>query len=215
MGVRFWGRSVSGLGPGPGLGGLGPGWCVAGVVGGWVHGGPALEQGAAGASSRLGGSSTGGGMVTSCRSFLLFRNSLQEGEIQERWRKISAWAFTVLCSLEDEKMFILIPLLLFLSPVCGDLSNFTFYTDTYMTSWTKAQTFCRKYHTDLITIRNEQENTFFNGRGWIGLYRANTNTWKWSRGDEITSERLIIGSQKQCSFLNCVKSHCGFDVTYV
>ncbi|KAL3976483.1 a disintegrin and metalloproteinase with thrombospondin motifs 8 [Sarotherodon galilaeus] len=105
MGVKFWGRSVSGLGPWPGLGGLGPGWCVAGVVGGWVYGGPGLAQGAASASSHLGGSSTGGGGCHILQELSSLQElTLQEGEIQERWRKISAWASIVLCSLEDEWM---------------------------------------------------------------------------------------------------------------
>lgn len=105
MGVRFWGHSVSGLGPWPSLRGLGPGWCVAGVVGGWVYGGPVLAQGAACASNHLGGSSTGGGGCHILQELSSLQElSLQEGEIQERWRKISAWASIVLCSLEDEWM---------------------------------------------------------------------------------------------------------------
>lgn len=100
---------------------------------------------------------------------------------------LAVHTFSLQCQGILRKMFILIPLLLFISPVCGDLLNFKHYSGSNMTTWTKAQTFCRKYHTDLITIRNEQENTFFKSGGWIGLYRANTNTWKWSRGDEITS----------------------------
>ncbi|XP_014185660.2 macrophage mannose receptor 1 [Haplochromis burtoni] len=105
-------------------------------------------------------------------------------------------------------MCLLIRLLLFISPVCGDLLNFKPYSGSYMTTWTKAQTFCRKYHTDLITIRNEQENTFFKSGGWIGLYRANTNTWKWSRGDEIASFIKWDSSQPSQNG-DCVYKHDG------
>lgn len=131
--------------------------------------------------------------VIICPTLSLLRETLDyfisEIWLREKLQSSSLWPFSFLlqCQCILRKMCLLVPLLLFISPVCGDLLNFKPYSGSYMTTWTKAQTFCRKYHTDLITIRNEQENTFFKSGGWIGLYRANTNTWKWSRGDEIAS----------------------------
>ncbi|KAI4890375.1 hypothetical protein NFI96_021530, partial [Prochilodus magdalenae] len=49
-------------------------------------------------------------------------------------------------------------------------------------SWYDAQSYCRKIHTDLATVRNEAENEEIKkaasgGPVWIGLYR---DPWKWS-----------------------------------
>uniref|UniRef100_A0A669DBR3 C-type lectin domain-containing protein n=1 Tax=Oreochromis niloticus TaxID=8128 RepID=A0A669DBR3_ORENI len=83
-------------------------------------------------------------------------------------------------------MCILIPMLLFLSPVYGYPLRFTFCNETK--TWKDAQAFCREHHTDLVTIRNEKENNIFSGEGWIGLYRiSKSRTWQWSRGDEIAN----------------------------
>ncbi|XP_029944896.1 C-type mannose receptor 2-like [Salarias fasciatus] len=53
-------------------------------------------------------------------------------------------------------------------------------------NWTDAQAFCRRHHTDLITIRTAEENQdTYETRVWIGLYKkTNDDIWKWSRGDE-------------------------------
>ncbi|XP_024866679.2 lymphocyte antigen 75-like [Kryptolebias marmoratus] len=80
-------------------------------------------------------------------------------------------------------------LLLILHPVGGQLSGLTllnFIQYDVEVIWTQAQSICREKHTDLITIRDEQENqAFFPFQGWIGLYRVNnTSPWKWSRGDK-------------------------------
>uniref|UniRef100_A0A3Q0R521 C-type lectin domain-containing protein n=1 Tax=Amphilophus citrinellus TaxID=61819 RepID=A0A3Q0R521_AMPCI len=69
---------------------------------------------------------------------------------------------------------------------CPNSWCYTVYTDSDMLTWKKAQAFCRKHHIDLVTIKDDQENKFFKGPGWIGLYRENASSpWKWSRGDEI------------------------------
>ncbi|TNN31552.1 C-type lectin domain family 2 member D11 [Liparis tanakae] len=60
------------------------------------------------------------------------------------------------------------------------------YTDTWIT-WTEAQTFCRREHTDLVTVNTAEENLkLTNKKGWIGLYREGSD-WKWSRGGEKAS----------------------------
>ncbi|XP_044037337.1 uncharacterized protein LOC122868941 [Siniperca chuatsi] len=84
---------------------------------------------------------------------------------------------------------VLVPLLLLLPPVCGAglrTDNFKHYSDTK--SWRDAQAYCREKHTDLITIRDANENqALFSGQGWIGLYREDSAEWKWSRRDEIAN----------------------------
>uniref|UniRef100_A0A3Q3AWD6 C-type lectin domain-containing protein n=1 Tax=Kryptolebias marmoratus TaxID=37003 RepID=A0A3Q3AWD6_KRYMA len=54
------------------------------------------------------------------------------------------------------------------------------------TTWNEAQSFCRKKHIDLVTIKDETENQAFTSmKGWLGLYRVDKNSqWKWSSGDE-------------------------------
>ncbi|KAG7232225.1 hypothetical protein INR49_009392, partial [Caranx melampygus] len=103
-------------------------------------------------------------------------------------------------------------LLLLLPSVCGNIgplrspmiSHYPYRT--YGRSWILAQNFCRTHHTDLVTIRNEEENELLSPLGgWIGLYREDTpSPWKWSEGEEIASfipwksgEPLI---QELCAF---------------
>jgi hypothetical protein len=49
-------------------------------------------------------------------------------------------------------------------------------------SWTGAQVYCRKHHTDLVSIRNPEENqavwdAFGGGHVLIGLFK---DAWHWS-----------------------------------
>lgn len=87
---------------------------------------------------------------------------------------------------------IYLTLLLILHPISGLYLNLTLLDFLYynqIKTWQEAQIFCREEHTDLITIRNEEENQVFSGwKAWIGLYRDNVNIpWKWSRGDKTAS----------------------------
>eukprot|EP00064_Thunnus_orientalis_P006642 superscaffoldBa00000701_g6660 len=98
------------------------------------------------------------------------------------------------------KIWILIPLLLLLSPGCWGWSGlrtakYIHYRGKF--TWSQAQSFCRHQHTDLVTIRNEIENLdFLPGQGWLGLYRADsTSKWKWSRGDEIANFTTWKGNE--------------------
>ncbi|XP_058866607.1 macrophage mannose receptor 1-like [Acipenser ruthenus] len=64
-------------------------------------------------------------------------------------------------------------------------------------TWYEAQQYCRKHHTDLVSVKNEDENNKIkekaNGKPvWIGLFN---NPWKWSDGgDKYTPQNL---SEKQ------------------
>ncbi|TDH16660.1 hypothetical protein EPR50_G00000250 [Perca flavescens] len=53
-------------------------------------------------------------------------------------------------------------------------------------SWAVAQNYCRWHHSDLITIRTQQQaDELAPYEGWIGLYSDTSSPeWKWSRGDE-------------------------------
>lgn len=85
------------------------------------------------------------------------------------------------------KTCIFIQLLLFLSPVCGEL-KVAYDSPSIIMTWRDAQAYCRHKYTDLVTVRNEQENERFIRHGWIGLYREDAaSPWKWSQDDEIAT----------------------------
>lgn len=92
----------------------------------------------------------------------------------------------------EKQICIVVPLLLVLPVVCGkdvDLKTMDFIHYTEMIHWSEAQAYCREYHTDLVTIASEKENEkFFIGQGWIGLYRGNSNgPWTWSRRNKTAN----------------------------
>ncbi|XP_047428715.1 secretory phospholipase A2 receptor-like [Mugil cephalus] len=107
-------------------------------------------------------------------------------------------------------MCILLLLLLIHLPFCAQaLKNITVYGE-YELTWNRAQTFCRKHHTDLVTITNEEENRQLNGRrGWIGLYREGYGSpWKWSRGDERVNLSFWANGEPESD------KHCGIRWAY-
>lgn len=67
-----------------------------------------------------------------------------------------------------------------------DSNNSLFIHYSQMVTWRDAQAFCRRYHSDLVTVTSDRENQkLYVTRGWIGLYRADSGSpWKWSRRDE-------------------------------
>ncbi|KAK1155279.1 macrophage mannose receptor 1-like isoform X2, partial [Acipenser oxyrinchus oxyrinchus] len=81
--------------------------------------------------------------------------------------------------------------------VCHDKKHFMCYDSHKETSeryilieqlktWYEAEKYCREYHTDLVSVKNEDENKKIkekaNGTAvWIGLFN---NPWKWSDGGD-------------------------------
>ncbi|XP_043985408.1 L-selectin-like [Gambusia affinis] len=72
-------------------------------------------------------------------------------------------------------------------PVCANItgSSVSLVLVRSGMNWTEAQSFCRKQHSDLASIRNESENQQVQQlvpagtKVWAGLYR---DGWKWSAG---------------------------------
>ncbi|MGH0178046.1 UNVERIFIED_CONTAM: hypothetical protein FKN15_076483 [Acipenser sinensis] len=64
--------------------------------------------------------------------------------------------------------------------------------ETGMT-WSEAQSYCREMHTDLATVRSQEEaeqllnitGDSLNDAAWIGLYRDDTQNWQWSNSDDV------------------------------
>ncbi|XP_071399906.1 lymphocyte antigen 75-like [Centroberyx affinis] len=93
-------------------------------------------------------------------------------------------------AVKKNSTFRLLSLFLLITTLCAEsfvpLRRFLFVNKK--SSWTKAQHYCRKYYTDLATIRNQDEtgallNLIKNG-GWIGLYRKTPKSdWSWSGGE--------------------------------
>lgn len=61
-------------------------------------------------------------------------------------------------------------------------------------SWTGARKYCREHYTDLSSISNQEEDeelfeTWEEGGypgAWIGLYKDENDTWKWSGGESAS-----------------------------
>ncbi|KAK7883907.1 hypothetical protein WMY93_027030 [Mugilogobius chulae] len=81
-------------------------------------------------------------------------------------------------------------------------------------SWKNAQSYCRKYYTDLATIEDETENTAVTKAGlghqvWIGLYR---DPWMWSDGSTSTFTNWPVGQPDFPSLEpHCVKVNKGMN----
>ncbi|XP_056295800.1 L-selectin-like [Pseudoliparis swirei] len=84
----------------------------------------------------------------------------------------------------------------------------TYVLTTTSMNWTEAQSYCRKHHTDLASVRNMEENQVVQNLNpsntyiWIGLFR---DPWNWSDGSESLfrnwnhqEPRIPDGSSKKC-----------------
>lgn len=76
-------------------------------------------------------------------------------------------------------------------------------------TWFKAQSYCRQYHTDLVSVRNTTEDTIIKGLitgfTWIGLFR---DSWKWSDKSNVSIITWMSGKpdnslgNEDCGYLN-------------
>ncbi|KAI3360240.1 hypothetical protein L3Q82_014554, partial [Scortum barcoo] len=112
------------------------------------------------------------------------------------------WVWITVCLRMMKKICILVALLLVLPPVCElyvglRREAFIYYYD--FKNWYDAQATCRRYYTDLVTISDEEENQdFFSGWGWIGLYKDENSQWRWSRRNEIANFTSWKDGEPQC-----------------
>uniref|UniRef100_A0A673W745 C-type lectin domain-containing protein n=1 Tax=Salmo trutta TaxID=8032 RepID=A0A673W745_SALTR len=98
---------------------------------------------------------------------------------------------------------------------CDDQHHFICYDDTNLTyvlvqeskNWIDAQSYCRQHHTDLVSVRNQTENTEINQkislRGlpvWIGLF---LDSWIWSDQSDSSFRNWTLG-YPDASGQNCV-----------
>uniref|UniRef100_A0A3B3DHH0 C-type lectin domain-containing protein n=2 Tax=Oryzias melastigma TaxID=30732 RepID=A0A3B3DHH0_ORYME len=80
-----------------------------------------------------------------------------------------------------------VPCNILIEPICCNVTglNVTFVYINKSMNWSEALRFCREHHTDLVSVRNMEENQKIMklipaGKSvWIGLYR---DTWKWADG---------------------------------
>ncbi|XP_058865335.1 putative C-type lectin domain family 20 member A isoform X2 [Acipenser ruthenus] len=106
-------------------------------------------------------------------------------------------------------------LILLLAGLCGPASNqirkHVFVPITL--SWSLAQTYCRQQHTDLATVRSQEEaeqlltlsEFSLIDSAWIGLYRDNTQNWKWSNSDDVIYSNWNSGEPNNVFGIeNCV-----------
>ncbi|XP_041091292.1 macrophage mannose receptor 1-like isoform X2 [Polyodon spathula] len=86
-------------------------------------------------------------------------------------------------------------LILLLAGFCVPTSNHIIkhvFVNT-LKSWSEAQRYCRENHTDLATVRSQEEakqllnipGASLSDAAWIGLYRDDMQNWQWSNRDDV------------------------------
>ncbi|XP_055074193.1 macrophage mannose receptor 1-like [Misgurnus anguillicaudatus] len=96
--------------------------------------------------------------------------------------------------------------------LCFDVQNSTveYHLINQLKVWSDAQQYCRDQYIDLVTIRNQTENTLLTnlrygyGEVWIGLFR---DSWKWSDQSNLSSSNQLAaqslnGANENCSTTN-------------
>lgn len=84
---------------------------------------------------------------------------------------------------------------------------------TEFKNWSEAQSHCRQFYTDLVSVRNHTENEEImkltqNQSAWNGLYR---DSWKWSDGSPASFKKWIPPYDSENAYINksCVVLHKG------
>ncbi|KAK1151731.1 macrophage mannose receptor 1-like [Acipenser oxyrinchus oxyrinchus] len=91
----------------------------------------------------------------------------------------------------EKTVLVLLCLAGFFVPFSNQIRRY-YYENTEM-SWSEAQSYCREKHTDLATVRSQEEaeqllnitGGSVNATAWIGLYRDDTQNWQWSNSDDV------------------------------
>lgn len=92
-------------------------------------------------------------------------------------------------------------------------TNITYVLIQENKTWIDAQSYCRQHHTDLVSVRNQTENTEIEKkislRGlpvWIGLF---LDSWRWSDQSDSSFRNWLSGWSSTDQRYNCtlVSSH--------
>uniref|UniRef100_A0A8B9JJ68 C-type lectin domain-containing protein n=1 Tax=Astyanax mexicanus TaxID=7994 RepID=A0A8B9JJ68_ASTMX len=89
-----------------------------------------------------------------------------------------------------------------------DLTSYHLITDQFL-SWYEAQSYCRKNYTDLVSIRDQEQNEAVKKAGmnsstpfWIGLLR---DDWEWDDGGRSAYRHWGTDQPQSILGRNCVQ----------
>uniref|UniRef100_A0A672NNW4 C-type lectin domain-containing protein n=1 Tax=Sinocyclocheilus grahami TaxID=75366 RepID=A0A672NNW4_SINGR len=98
--------------------------------------------------------------------------------------------------------------------ILSGVNSYVFYFIPDKMTWTEAQTYCRKHHTDLATVNDQTDldellKTLpkgFKSNIWIGLYRMNAKApWVFSDGSSSLFRPWISGQPNNSGgYQHCV-----------
>ncbi|XP_051555732.1 macrophage mannose receptor 1-like [Myxocyprinus asiaticus] len=93
--------------------------------------------------------------------------------------------------------------------ICYNASSKEYIFNSTQMNWRDAQSFCREKHTDLVSVRNQNENQTIqniinnqtgNHNVWIGLFR---DSWEWSDHSESSFRFWAPGEASAGNTENC------------
>ncbi|CDQ94468.1 unnamed protein product [Oncorhynchus mykiss] len=89
----------------------------------------------------------------------------------------------------------------------GEFTNLTYVLIQENKTWIDAQSYCRQYHTDLVSVRNQTENTEINKKitlmglpVWIGLF---LDFWRWSDQSDSSFRNWLPGQPSTDQKYSC------------